>query len=105
MITPKIHLVAFQDRQNAMIFVAIPNERNRWLRTDKSVAVVACPHCDAIPGEPCKRNVAFSDTPTVYAGSTHHLRRSAARRIFGHGYRVNDVVPADVLVNDREFTG
>ncbi|MES2415113.1 MAG: hypothetical protein V4614_15005 [Pseudomonadota bacterium] len=105
MITPKIHLVAFQDRQNAMIFVAVPNESNRWLRTDKSVAAVACPFCHSIAGEPCKRSVAYSDRPTVYAGSTHYLRRSAALRLFGHGYRVNDVVPKDVLTNDVEFSG
>jgi len=100
MMTPKISLVAFLDRPAATIFVAIPNERNRYLRTDKSVSVVRCPQCQSIPGEPCKYGAGDS---TKYVGSTHYLRRQLGLRIFGHGYKANDVAPPE-MIDDVEFS-
>jgi ssDNA-binding Zn-finger/Zn-ribbon topoisomerase 1 len=70
--TPKIHLTAFKDRTGGFIFVGVPDERGRYLRTDKSVALVACPQCHAIKGEPCKSRHG-------YMGGTHAVRRSAAK--------------------------
>lgn len=83
--TPRIQLVAFEERAPShFIFVAIPDERNRYLRTDKSVALMACPHCKVPVGVPCL------GAWNKYQGGTHHLRRSAARSAFG-------ARPADVL--------
>lgn len=71
MSTPKIHLVAWLDRPGKFIFVAIPDQVGRYVRTDKSVAVVACPYCKSAVGEPCKGRQG-------YGGGTHHHRRKAA---------------------------
>lgn len=71
---PKITLVAFEARQPRFIFVSVPNERGRYVRTDASVALVACGHCKSIPGEPCKSG------PGRYGGGTHAVRREAAER-------------------------
>lgn len=80
MITPKIHLVAFEDRQTRFIFVAIPNERGRYLRTDKSVAMVPCPMCKSVIGEPCKTGSKHEN----YGGTTHAVRRSAVQAQYRH---------------------
>jgi len=83
--SPKIHLVAYQDRTPDFIFVAIPTQHGRYLRTDKSVAFVGCPNCLAAIGEPCR-----SGSGDGYSGTTHVARRNAARRFWGH--RANDVL-------------
>ena len=69
---PSISLVAWEWRHPRFIFVRIPNERGRYLRTDRSVAVVPCDHCKATIGEPCKHN-------GNYVGGTHYVRRKAAK--------------------------
>lgn len=66
--TPRIHLTAWEDRQNDFIFVAVPNERGRYLRTDKSVVIRGCPFCGSVVGEPCK-------AAQGYGGTTHYHRR------------------------------
>ena len=78
--TPKIHLVAFPDRQNQFVFVAIPNERGRYLRTDRSVVLVSCPHCHSQIGEPCKGSHGYN-------GGTHYARRG---RLQGSGMKSAD---------------
>lgn len=85
MVTPRISLVAWEDRAGQFIFVAIPDSRGRYVRTDKSVALVGCTHCGAVVGEPCK-----SKNGDGYGGGTHVVRRMAARR--NHGTRVDDVL-------------
>lgn len=76
--TPRISLVAYADRDPAFIFVAVPDHRGRYVRTDRSVAFVACPMCHAAIGEPCKgRN------GDGYGGTTHAWRRDAARKYWG----------------------
>lgn len=77
-ITPRISLVAWEDRQAGFIFVAVPDERGRYLRTDRSVAFVACPFCHASVGEPCR-----SGSGDGYGGTTHVWRRTAARKHWG----------------------
>jgi hypothetical protein len=72
---PKISLVAFQDRQNHFIFVAVPNENGRYLRTDKSVAYTRCEMCKSTVGEPCKSSTG------KYTGSTHYVRRRDIPRL------------------------
>jgi len=52
MIIPKIHLVAFNDR-DGKIFVGIPNEPGRYLRTEMCVIERVCQTCKSGVGEPC----------------------------------------------------
>jgi hypothetical protein len=87
MITPRIALVAHEDRAGQFIFVAIPDQRGRYLRTDKSVALVPCPQCEAATGEPC-----YSPGGDGWSATTHHRRRSMARTLFGHVLRADDVL-------------
>ena len=89
-VTPRISLVAFEDRNPQFIFVAVPNERGRYLRTDRSVAQVACPQCRAIAGEPCKTGGGDG-----YGSTTHHVRRVAAKRYWGS--RADDVLHKPVM--------
>jgi hypothetical protein len=77
-VTPRISLVAFEDRDPHFIFVAVPDQRGRYLRTDRSVAFVACPQCHAMVGEPCK-----SRSGDGYSGTTHAWRRVDARKHWG----------------------
>lgn len=82
-VTPRIQLVAFEDRKPGFIFVAVPDERGRYLRTDACVALVPCPFCKAVKGEPCK-------SKQGYGGGTHHHRRTAG----GRGAKAHDVIEA-----------
>lgn len=70
--TPAIRLVAWEERGNSAVFVAIPNERGRYLRTDHSVVLVDCPQCKAAKGEPCISRQG-------YGGGTHSVRRTKAQ--------------------------
>ena len=81
-VTPSIKLVAYEDRQAGFVFVAVPDERGRYLRTDKSVVQVDCPLCKSIKGEPCSGSQGYS-------GGTHAVRRTLANRLF-HGIRGED---------------
>lgn len=94
-VTPKIHLVAFEDRQNNFIFVAVPDERGRYLRTDKSVALVSCQHCKSSVGEPCRSG--YNDG---YSALTHVARRLSANRR-NRGQCVDDVLAIPVTVPDE----
>jgi len=71
-VAPSIRLVAFEDRQAQFVFVAVPNERGRYLRTDRSVVLVGCTLCKAIKGEPCRNR------DWHYNAGTHAWRRSSA---------------------------
>lgn len=85
-VTPSIKLVAYEDRVGGFVFVAIPDERGRYLRTDRSVTLVACPMCKSIRGEPCKLSQGYS-------GGTHAARRTAAGKYRG---RQDDVIQSPV---------
>lgn len=78
MVTPRISLVAYADRSPGFIFVAVPDERGRYVRTDRSVAFAACTQCGATVGEPCRRT-----NGDGYGGGTHVRRREAARKFWG----------------------
>lgn len=69
---PSVTLVAFQDRTAGFIFVKIPTEHGRYLRTHPCVAHVPCSRCDATVGEPCK---SWGKRPGRYSGATHADRR------------------------------
>lgn len=71
---PIVSLVAFEDRPGRFIFVRIPDEYGRYLRTDPCVAYVPCPRCNATVGEPCK---SWGKKPGKYHGSTHADRRGS----------------------------
>lgn len=58
----------------SMIFVRIPNERGRYLRTHLCVAYKPCGHCGAKLGEPCK-NMLRKSGKVRYSGDTHYARR------------------------------
>lgn len=96
MSVPSIRLVAYESRNPAMIFVAVPNEVGRYVRTDRSVALVACPQCKAVAGEPCKSR------GTRYTGGTHYARRIVARQISGKPH-APDVEKNEVPDEPLEF--
>lgn len=88
-VTPNIRLVAWEDRGNSCVFVAVPNERGRYLRTDHSVVIVGCPACNTARGEPCISRQG-------YGGGTHAVRRTAAQAVLAQhgvrGMRVDDQI-------------
>lgn len=92
---PRISLVGYEAREPHFIFVAIPDERNRYLKTDRSVAVAACSLCKVPIGVPCLG--AFKN----YQGSTHVARRVAARSQGPR--RPDDVLEDESKVPPEEF--
>lgn len=97
--TPKVSLVAWEDRLSDLVFVAIPDQRGRYLRTDRSVALVSCPVCKSLVGEPCKSNQTAIDE---YASTTHYRRRVSAKPLLKLlGKRVNDVLEKPHTVPDE----
>ena len=71
---PVISLIAWEDRSTDFIFVRVPNEYGRYLRTDQCVSQVPCPytHCGATVGEPCMHD-------GRYVAGTHAVRREAGK--------------------------
>lgn len=88
-VTPRITLVAWEDRQGNFVFVADPSQRGRYIRTDRSVLQVECPLCKAAVGEPCKT---IRHKVPVYAGLTHYIRRREAQYLFPGQTRVDDLI-------------
>jgi len=74
---PKISLIAYKDLgQGKKIFVSIPNETNRWMKTDLSVAISKCKNCHAMVGEPCFTVKHFNDHKAKkYSGTVCTVRR------------------------------
>jgi hypothetical protein len=71
------HVVAYEHRDPNWIFVAIPNKRGHYFKTDKSVGIIACPVCNALIGEPCYSRV----TEEIrYISTVHAARRREAKR-------------------------
>lgn len=95
-IAPKVHVVAFEDRTGGFIFVGVPDQRGRYLRTDKSVALVACPMCRALQGEPCRAGSKHDG----YSATTHAVRRTAAARF--RGLRADDVLQVELAADGSE---
>lgn len=84
MTTPQISLIGYHCTPDK-VFIRVPNERGRFVLTDRCVAYVGCKHCGAAPGEPCFREsrVPYCDGKKpwpkhrkYYAG-THWVRRAA----------------------------
>lgn len=75
--TPRIALVAWEERAPAnYVFVVVPDERGRYVRTDRSVVFAKCGWCGAIPGEPCKNKANGR-----YSAGTHVDRRNEYQRL------------------------
>lgn len=83
----------------SMVMVRVPNERGRWLLTDRCVVEVDCPLCGAVAGEPCRRwlntwrraNVMDKREPPPaeclrYGVGVHVVRKEAAQQKFGGGH-------------------
>jgi hypothetical protein len=95
-VTPRISLVAYEERVGGFVFVAVPNERGRYVRTDKSVVLVECPMCHASVGEPCTLR---ASTPDGYTAGTHANRRDRAKVKF-FGVRGEDrIEPVDIAAH------
>ena len=92
---PTVRFVAFEDRLGRGIFVPDPSLRGRYAFTDRSVALVACPHCHSIPGELCKGMHGY------WAG-THSDRRNAARPRMRQCLPQNDILEGEHETFDWE---
>lgn len=69
-VLPRISLIAFEAREPSKAFVQVPDERGRWVLTDRCVVEVSCSHCKATVGEPCHGH-------SGYGVGTHAVRRNA----------------------------
>lgn len=102
-------LVAFEDRQGHFIFVKVPEEYGRYVRTHLAVAFVPC-GCGADVGVPCKGQYGR------YTGSIHADRIINAKNFlaaegvrYGRGKRAvgedeGQVAPQDTI-NDEDEPG
>lgn len=85
-------VVAYEDRQGGFIFVRVPNEYGRYVRTSRVVAMADCPACGSLFGVPC---VGQYDR---YTGSIHADRmREADRNCSFAGVRRSDILTPDIL--------
>lgn len=71
---------------DGLVFVQVPNERARWILTDRCVTEVDCPACGSLAGEPCCNDHWGKGVPKLkYCSSTHCDRRTAFRKKKGWG--------------------
>lgn len=84
---PQISMIAWEDRAGRFIFVSIPDERGRYVRTDPCVGLVGRTFegCNSTRGEPCKSKGG------KYRGGTHWVRRKAGDRRRNHLDHPDDV--------------
>lgn len=73
-VMPKISLVAYL--AEGWVFVGVPGELGRYVKTHPCVVDTFCPYCESVAGEPCKRIDPRKKTFGNYIASTHHLRRA-----------------------------
>ena len=73
--TPQISLVAYETRDPRKVFVKVPNQRGRWMLTDRCVVEVACKFCGSAIGEPCRSKCHGGRHD--YTVDTHYHRRQA----------------------------
>jgi len=97
----KIGVVAYEFVPDTLVFARVPNEPGRWVLTHKCVALVACPVCKAIAGEPCFRPYNRSATykERKYWAGTHCDRKTRARLIKDRPkvrVTADDLAPADL---------
>lgn len=93
-----IGLVAY-GLDTSKAFVRVPNERGRWMLTDRCVAEVDCPHCKAVAGEPCRqiqtswRRMDQPHDPIRYCASVHIARKRAWSQATGHRFPARHAAP------------
>lgn len=75
------------------VMVRVPNERGRWVLTDRSVAEVPCSQCGSVKGEPCANRRGGG---VRYWAGTHWTRRQDAGTARGRG-RPNAAFPRHKL--------
>jgi hypothetical protein len=81
------------------VMVKVPNERGRWVLTDRCVVEVACPTCGSIVGEPCANR---RHLRTLYWSGTHCTRRAEYQRKYGWRRRP-DVPPHKLRVTAEDL--
>ena len=83
-------VTCFEDRQGHFIFVKVPGEYGRYVRTLWPVALVDCPACGSKAGVPCVGQY------KRYAGSAHVNRINAAEEVLRKfGINVRSAVCSD----------
>jgi hypothetical protein len=96
----QISVVAYEAIKGK-VFVRVPNERGRWMLTDRCVAEVPCEWCGSVTGEPCstrrKRDPLFR-----YGVATHIARRMAADR--KRGWRSVSGPPPKLRIRIEDIT-
>lgn len=106
-----IGLVAY-GLDTSKAFVRVPNERGRWMLTDRSVAEVDCPHCYAIAGEPCRRawpEWRRVETPPPapdairYHVTVHVKRKQAWAKATGHRFPARHAAPHKPRITAAEL--
>jgi hypothetical protein len=81
-----------------LVMVRVPNERGRWVLTDRSVVETPCKHCGAIAGEPCFKMVCNQKR---YSVGTHYCRRGAAA--VGRGHRLRHECPPKLHISAEDM--
>jgi hypothetical protein len=67
-------VVVFEARGGGFIFVPVPGERGRYVRTSYAAALVACPSCEGKVGQPCRGD-------RGWCGSLHVDRLASAHAV------------------------
>lgn len=97
---PVIHLTAVLATPEK-VFVKVPNERARWMLTDRCVVEVGCRHCGAATGEPCYR--IRSRNVRRYAVGTHFVRRNDYQAMYGPGHSQQHPRNAKPRLREKEL--
>lgn len=86
-----VRRIAYLDRQGHFIFVKVPDEYGRYVRTRALVAYAACPACGSIEGVPCVGQYGR------YTGSIHADRMNAANKL----QRNFGLTSEDIITDDQ----
>ena len=79
-----------------MVMVRVPNEKGRWLLTDRCVVEVDCPVCYAVAGEPCRHWMNTWKRGTGGSGWGHRVPPPAECIRYGVGVHVRRKEAAQV---------
>lgn len=104
-----IGLVAY-GLDTSKAFVRVPNERGRWMLTDRCVVEVDCPHCKAVAGEPCRqvqtswRRMDQPHDPIRYGISVHVARKRAWAQQTGHRFPAKHAAQHKLRITAAELS-
>jgi hypothetical protein len=101
---PVVKMIAYESRDPLRVFVAVPNEKGRYVLTDRCVAFVACPHCGSAQYEPCRSHTGGSRAlvDPKYTAQTHYDRRHAGTEAIRQLRRKDQPVAYDDVIADQE---